>query len=145
MTDIITPPKSYVKDTHTIKGKGMFASQNYLYGDVIEIAPVIILLMPYPNLPPRLKTRVFNWGSLTNGTPASALALGYGSLYNHANPANMKFVADKENETILFIATQAISKDQELTINYNGPNGDAVSHQDDWFSRQNIQLLEESE
>ena len=143
MTEIITPPKTYIKDTNTIKGKGVFASQDYTVGETIEIAPVVILLAAYPTLPPRLKTRVFNWGDLTQGPAASALALGYGSLYNHANPANMKFIAHSKTETISFIAIKPISKDDELTINYNGPDGNASSKQDDWFNRQGITLLEE--
>ncbi len=143
MTEIIIPPKTYIKDTNTIKGKGVFANQDYTNGDTVEIAPVIILLAAYSALPPRLKTRVFNWGDLTKGSAASALALGYGSLYNHANPANLKFIAHSEAETITFIALKPISKGDELTINYNGPDGNATSKQDDWFNRQGIALLED--
>ena len=104
----ITPPNILVKDTESLKGNGVYAQHDIHSGGTVEIAPVIILLAPFASLPPRLKTRVFNWGDLTNGPKASALALGYGSLYNHDNPANMNFKADSENEMIHFVANRFI-------------------------------------
>lgn len=141
MTHIIHSPDTYVKDTQTAKGKGVYAAKDYKIGDIIETAPVIVLLAPYATLPPRLKTRVFNWGDLTQSeTPSSALALGFGSLYNHANPASLSFKADVENQAMIYTAAQNIYKDQELTINYNGPDGHFCSEQDDWFARNNVTL-----
>lgn len=137
----ITPPAILVKDTETIKGNGVYAQHDIRPGDIVETAPVIILLAPFASLPPRLKTRVFNWGDLTNGQPSSALALGYGSLYNHDNPANMDFRADSENEVMYFIANRSIKAGEELTINYNGPDGGHSSDNNDWFDRNNLTPL----
>jgi SET domain-containing protein len=137
----MVPPEVYVKDTQTIKGRGVYSARAYKAGDIIETAPVIVLLAPYETLPPRLKTRVFNWGDLTQSeTPLSALVLGFGSLYNHANPANLSFKADDNNQVMVYTAAQDISKDQELTINYNGPDGRSCSERDDWFTKNNVTL-----
>jgi SET domain-containing protein len=141
MTHTIVPPEVYVKDTQTIKGRGVYSARAYKTGDIIETAPVIVLLAPYKTLPPRLKTRVFNWGDLTQSeTPLSALVLGFGSLYNHANPANLSFKADDNNQAMIYTAAQNISKDDELTINYNGPDGHFCSERDDWFTKNNVTL-----
>jgi hypothetical protein len=140
MTDSLFLPETYIKDTDTIKGKGVYANRNYTIGDVVEVSPVIVLFAPYATLPPKLKTRVFNWGDLTQGPVSSALALGFGSMYNHSNPANVKFKANAESESITFIAEKNISINEELTINYNGPDGSSASKQDDWFDRNNITL-----
>lgn len=137
----ITPPNILVKDTESLKGNGVYTQHDIHSGDTVEIAPVIILLAPFATLPPRLKTRVFNWGDLTNGPKASALALGYGSLYNHDNPANMNFKADSENEMIHFVANRFIKAGEELTINYNGPDGGHTSDNNDWFDRNNLTPL----
>jgi len=81
---MITPinsPDVYVKDTGTKKGRGAFAAKNFKKGDLVEECPVIILLRPIDQLPPRLKIMVFNWGNLTNSPPSNALSLGFGSMY----------------------------------------------------------------
>jgi SET domain-containing protein len=49
-----------------------------------------------------------------------AIALGYGSLYNHAYGANANFVLDIEHKTIDIIAVNAIEPSEEITINYHG-------------------------
>ncbi|MBL4744704.1 MAG: SET domain-containing protein-lysine N-methyltransferase, partial [Cycloclasticus sp.] len=117
----------YIKDTGTIKGRGAFANRDFAEGEIVEQCPIIILLRPYDQLPPRLKTMVFNWGNLASTTPSHALALGFGSLYNHDNPANLRYQAVPDDEAINYIATRAIKKDEELTINYNAGGGSHLS------------------
>ena len=134
----IHPADIYVKDTGTIEGRGVFALRDFAQGEVIEQCPVIILLRAYEQLPPRIKTMVFNWGNLAKTTPSYALSLGFGSLYNHANPANLRYEAMPDHNTIHYIAVRAIKKDEELTINYNAGSGSHVSEQDSWFIQHNI-------
>ena len=136
--NIIHPADIYVKDTGTIEGRGVFALRDFAQGEVIEQCPVIILLRAYEQLPPRIKTMVFNWGNLAKTTPSYALSLGFGSLYNHANPANLRYEAMPDHNTIHYIAVRAIKKDEELTINYNAGSGSHVSEQDSWFIQHNI-------
>ena len=80
-----------------------------------------------------LKRRVFNWERLASVQGTSAIALGYGSMYNHANPANLRYLSALAGEAIAFIAVRAIQRDEELTINYNGVGGEPVSGEDVWF------------
>lgn len=138
MKDTIYAPQVYIKDTGTAKGRGAFAQRDFAEGDVVEQCPVIILLRPFAQLPPRLKTMVFNWGNLAKTTPSHALALGFGSLYNHDNPANLRYEADAENQAIRYVAVRGIKQDEELTINYNAGGGSPVSEQDTWFQQHNI-------
>lgn len=137
----IKPADIVVKDTGTIKGRGVFALRDFAQGEVVEQCPVIILLRAYNQLPPRIQTMVFNWGNLAKTNPSYALALGFGSLYNHDNPANLRYEAMPENNAIHYIAVRAISKDEELTINYNEGGGSHVSQDDTWFKQHNITLI----
>ncbi len=134
----IQPADIYVKDTGTIKGRGVFALRDFVAGEIVEECPVIILLRAYEQLPPRIKTMVFNWGNLAKTTPSYALALGFGSLYNHDNPANLLYEAMPIDNTIAYIAVRAIKKDEELTINYNAGGGSHLSVEDSWFIQHNI-------
>lgn len=136
--DTIHSPDLYIKDTSTVKGRGVFANRVFSEGDIVEIAPVIILLRPFEQLPPRLKTIVFNWSNLAKTNPSHALALGFGSLYNHDNPANLRYEADVDNQALCYIAVRTIQKDEELTINYNAGGGNHVSEDDNWFKQHNI-------
>jgi len=134
----IYPAEVIVKDTGTIKGRGVFALRDFAKGEVVEQCPVIILLRAYDQLPPRIKTIIFNWGNLAKTSPSYALSLGYGSLYNHDNPANMHYEAIPEDSTIRFISVRDIKKDEELTINYNAGGGSHLSEDDSWFKQNNI-------
>ena len=141
MTDAIQPTTAYINDTGTEKGRGVFADRDYQKGERVESAPVIVLTRPFRSLPPRLKTIVYNWGALTNGEPSSAVALGFGSMYNHNNPANMRYEANIANDTLNYITVQDIAEGEELTVNYNNTEGAPESKNDDWFQRNNINPL----
>ncbi len=134
----IYPSDIVVRDTGTLKGRGVFAMRDFAEGEMIEQCPVIILLRAYDQLPPRIQTMVFNWGNLAKTTPSYALALGFGSLYNHANPANLRYEAIPEDNAIHYIAVRTIQKDEELTINYNAGGGSHLSEVDTWFQQHNI-------
>jgi len=137
--DIIKPAAAYIQDTATAKGRGVFAARDFRKDELVEVAPVIVMYRPYPTVPPVLKKVVFNWTALTGLTvPASAVVLGFGSMYNHANPANMMYRADLDDQTIHFIAVRDIAEHEELTINYNANGGLATSYSDDWFERNKI-------
>ncbi len=141
MINTIHAADVYIKDTGTIKGRGAFAKRDFAEGEIVEQCPVIILLRPFEQLPPRLKTMVFNWGYLAKTTPSHALALGFGSLYNHDNPANLRYEGAPDDEAIHYIAVRAINKDEELTINYNAGGGSHLSDNDSWFKQHNIAPL----
>lgn len=128
----------HLADTGTGLGLGVFASRGISAAEVVEVAPVICIRLDYDVLTPLLRQRVFHWGRLAGHDKVHALALGYGSMYNHANPANMQFAACQEGAAISFVAVRDIQAGEELTINYNNVGGSHESEEDSWFSQTGI-------
>ncbi len=141
---MLAPPNVYIKDTGTAKGRGVFAFRAFGQGEIVEISPVVLFQMNYNSLPKVVKTLVFDWEMLAGKERTHAMALGYGSFYNHSNPANLRYEADSENDLIRFIAVRDIDVDEELTINYCAEGGAAVSNEENdnnWFEDHKIKLI----
>ncbi|OAI39241.1 hypothetical protein AYO40_01340 [Planctomycetaceae bacterium SCGC AG-212-D15] len=99
------------------KGRGVFARQAIPEGTVIERVPVLLVELfrvTGPTPVPELARVCF----LRNRKYA-ALALGYGSLYNHSYRPNAKY-EDGDNVTMVFRSLRDIAREEEITINYNG-------------------------
>ena len=60
----------------------------------------------------------FEWG---RGTVA--VALGYGSLYNHSYQPNARY-DDESGQAKVFRAIRDIAPGEEIVVNYNGEPGD---------------------
>jgi uncharacterized protein len=109
------------------RNRGVFATINIEIGQVIEEVPVI--RMPFSevwwDVPdeklPTLSNYVFAWHD--DGERFTALALGYGSIYNHSDQPNAEFQYVKE-DALKFIAIKPIRKNQEITIHYYPYTGD---------------------
>ena len=89
--------------------RGVFASRNINQGDVIETVPVIIV-NPADALTLQqtiMRNYYFLWG---DDLKRVAIALGYGSLYNHSYEPNATYTKHFENETIEFVAIKTIAK-----------------------------------
>jgi len=104
------------------KGRGVFTSREIEKGAVIEVCPVIII--PKAELPIIHKTVLhdyyFLWGhDLTD----CAIALGFGSIYNHELMPNANFILDIEQQTIDIEAIKNIAPGDEITLNYHGEPG----------------------
>lgn len=139
---IITPPSVYIKDTGTTKGRGVFASRNFAVGEIVEVCHVLLYHMPADDIQEEeIRRRVFHWHPPQGESRIQALALGYGSMYNHDNPANMRYDPDKRNLLLIFTAVRHIAADEELTVNYNAGGGDHVSDDDDWFRRMSVEPI----
>lgn len=111
-------------------GRGVFASVRYKKADVIETCPVIVL-----NKMERLRidgTKLFNyyfsWGKKDD---QAAIALGFGSLYNHSYAPNAKYVKKLNKNEIHFIALKTIEVGDEILVNYNG---DPENNEQLWFN-----------
>ncbi len=101
------------------KGRGVFARRPIEEGEVIETCPVLILpASSIEDFSDGLGAYVFEWGR-----GRLALALGYGSLYNHSYRPNARY-ADLADRTKLFTAIRDIAAGEEITVNYNGEPGD---------------------
>jgi hypothetical protein len=140
MKDVF-PVAAAVRDTGSVKGRGVFATKAFIAGELVEACPVIVLYQPFELLAPKIQKVVYNWGSLAKTGQCSALALGYGSLYNHSNPANMRYEADVENQTLNYYAVSDIAAGEELTVNYNNTNGQPESDNDVWFDSRGVELI----
>jgi hypothetical protein len=137
----LAPPPVIVKDTGTAKGRGVYSTHAFQTGEVVEESPVIIIQAGFEELPKEMKEIVFNWGLQARPGNPSAVVLGYGSIYNHENPANMRYESDPQKNVIRFIAVRDIAVGEELTINYNAVGGGAEWEDNNWFERMNIEPL----
>lgn len=121
-------PGLYIANTNG-RGRGVFTSIDICEGDIIEICPII--LIPKSQLPIIHKTILhdyyFLWGE---DMDQCAIALGFGSLYNHEVHSNANFILDLENDTIDILAIKDISAGSEITLNYHGEPGDEAKL---WF------------
>lgn len=59
-------------------------------------------------------------------------------MYNHENPANMRYEAESQHSLLRFISVRAINEGEELTVNYNSIGGGAEWGNDNWFDRMNV-------
>ena len=103
-------------------GRGIFATRNISKGELIHVAPVIISPSnEYKNLKKTIFVEyVFWWGE---NLEECALALGYGSLFNHSYTPNALYKLNLTQKTIDFYAHTDIKEGEEIMINYNGDPG----------------------
>jgi len=96
-------------------GRGIFTAESLDIGDVIEISPVIVLTKADLKLihQTHLHDYYFLWDE-----GQCAIALGYGSLYNHATEPNAEYRMNYADKSISFFCIQPIASGEEITINY---------------------------
>ncbi|HEY0661448.1 MAG TPA: SET domain-containing protein-lysine N-methyltransferase [Lysobacter sp.] len=137
----LQPPQVYVKETGTGKGRGAFAARPFQEGEVVERSPVVTFTK-LDSYPMELQRIAFAWSYIIDETgDVHAFALGYASMYNHSNPANLRYTADPANHVLVFTAVRRIEADEELTINYNSCRGEPVSEEDNWFEDFEVTII----
>ena len=91
-----------IKDTGKY-GKGIFATRDIKTGELIEVSPVLVSCKDEWKY--LKKTILFNycftWGE---DYEQIAIALGYGSLFNHSYTPNATFINNIDNLSIDFFA-----------------------------------------
>ncbi|MBK9270192.1 MAG: SET domain-containing protein-lysine N-methyltransferase [Saprospiraceae bacterium] len=105
-----------------ISGRGVFTAAKINSGDLIEVCPVIVIPENEVDVihQTELHDYYFVWGKFDQ---EAAIALGFGSIYNHSYQPNAEFVYDEENGNIDFYAIEDILPGIEITVNYHGdPN-----------------------
>ena len=137
----ILPPDVYVGDTGTPKGRGAFAARAFRAGELVEACPVVPFNLTVGDIPKDIERIMFGWGFLIGEPGPQAIVLGYGSVYNHDNPANMRYEADAGAQVLRFLAVRDIAADEELTVNYNALGGGAEWDDDAWFRRMKIKPI----
>jgi uncharacterized protein len=106
------------------KGRGVFARAKIPKGVIIERVPVLTLPVEdvFSNTAKsRLSEYVFRWHD-----GEVAIALGYGSLYNHSFRPNARFYSEGRLMQV-FSALRDIDAGEEITINYIGSSDNALS------------------
>ena len=107
-------PSLYLKPSAR-GGRGVFTSAEIVAGSIVELAPVIELTEEERKI--IHATHLHDYYFLWDGAGA-ALALGYGSLYNHARAANVEYELDYDFGQIRFTAARDITAGEELLIDY---------------------------
>lgn len=97
----------------------MFTSDFIPIGTLIEICPVIVI--SEKDLPIIHETHLHDYYFLwSDDGKEAAIALGFGSLYNHAYRPNAEYITNRENKSIDVFAIEDILAGAEITFNYNG-------------------------
>ena len=123
-------PFLYINSTKK-KGRGVFTAKKIPAGSHIESCPVLVLSKKDTT---RIhKTKLHDYYFLWGDTGKSAIALGFGSIYNHAKKANADYAMDLENKSIDIFATKKIAAGEEITINYMEGG---VQESELWFKEQ---------
>jgi hypothetical protein len=100
----------------SIHGTGVFALVAFEPEQIIERCPVLVV--PAEQALTVADTvfgdYVYEWED------GYALALGFGSLYNHDRASNARYEMDYDAQEIHVVAERAIPAGTEVTVNYNG-------------------------
>ena len=116
------------------KGRGVFCKQLIKKDELIETAPLLIIPVGQKEQVTQSKL-VDYFFTYHDAGETMSLALGFGSLYNHAEKCNALYQIDYDNKTINFFALIDIPANAEICINYAGEYGKSFS---DWFTSRNI-------
>src|SRR5688572_29568445 len=110
-------------------GRRVFALRDIAVGTVIERVPVVLIPKeqvfgdsPEVQRSARSSWYVFSWEGLTARNYV-ALALGYGSIYNHSYEPNARY-QPQPPDVLAFVAISDIKSGEEITINYHGDPDD---------------------
>lgn len=102
------------------KGRGVFARTAIKKGALIERVPVVVVTWDEID-ESELASYAYSWTDTK-----AAIALGYGSLYNHSFKPNAKY-EDAGRQTKEFVAIRDIAAGEEITVNYNGDPKDRTN------------------
>jgi len=123
----------YIKSTKG-KGRGVYCDHRILKDEIIEECPLLIIP---ENEHERFDTTKLAdyFFSFDKSENTKALALGFGSIYNHKRLSNANYWIDMEAKSITFYAIENIDKHTEICVNYGGTPG--MDYRT-WFTARNI-------
>ncbi|MCL6096467.1 MAG: SET domain-containing protein-lysine N-methyltransferase [Patescibacteria group bacterium] len=119
MKKLLASDKIYIRKSKILNaGRGVYARCDIQKDEIIEKCPVIeVPKHDMANLRESfLVTYFFYFGK---NKERLAVALGFGSIYNHTHKPNAEYQIKPVEGCIDFIALNDIKKDEEITINYN--------------------------
>jgi SET domain-containing protein len=110
-------PGLYVAETEH-RGRGMFCAEDIQKGTLIEICPLIKI--PKNQLQTIDQTILYNYYFLLDEEEYPAcIALGYGSMYNHAETPNAEVLMDANAKIMYVECIQTINAGDEILISYS--------------------------
>lgn len=99
------------------RGRGVACIHTVPKGSIIESCPVIMLSANDTQVIHQTKLHdfYFLWDTTEK---TSAIALGYGSLYNHSKTPNADYQLNDDTQEIQFFAIKDIEAGDQIFINY---------------------------
>jgi len=112
--------------------RGVFARRDIKKGEIIERCPIIeVSKNDTSNLKESvLVTYFFYFGK---NKERIAVALGFGSIYNHSYKPNAIYKIKQKEKVIDFIALDDIKKNDEITFNYYNSSKPRGNKNPLWF------------
>ena len=109
-----------------LHGFGVFTDEAFASGDPIEECPVLVIPSRQREL---IDRTVFSGYYYEWGEGEGALALGFGSLYNHAPEPNARYERDADPQVLRVVASRVIDAGEEVLIDYTGGGAQEL-----WFA-----------
>ena len=126
-----------------LSGRGVFARCDLPAETVVEVAPVLLLHRVDGDHAGSLARYVFEW-DVDEDETAYAMALGWGSMFNHSGDPSCRYLRADEDDTIayladdtsppdvanhlapalVFVTVRPVAAGEELTIDYSGRGED---------------------
>jgi SET domain-containing protein len=121
--DATVPPdtaashRTYVGDS-PLGGRGVFAAEAMAAGEVVEVAPVIVLPAEERELleSSSLRDHWYGW----NDDGDLAVAFGHASFYNHGDDPTCEYEAHDVLDALVLRLRRDVTAGEELTIDYTG-------------------------
>lgn len=135
MKKLLTSNKVYIGKSGILNAdRGVYARGDIKKGEIIETSPIIEV--PQYNMSNLkgsiLVTYFFYFGK---NKERLAIALGFGSIYNHSYKPNITYKIKPKEKLIDFIALDDINKDDELTFNYHNSSNLKSKKRPLWFEK----------
>ena len=133
MKKLLTSDKVYVSKSGILNAdRGVYARRDIKKGEIIERCPII---EGPKNDTSNLKESVlvtyfFYFGK---NKEQVAIALGFGSMYNHSDKPNTTYKIKRKDKIIDFIALDDIKKNDEITFNYYNCSNPKSKKSPLWF------------
>lgn len=123
--------KITIQQSKIIPGLGVIAEEDIKKGSIIEKVPLLLMSMKEFSLIKQTKLYYYFFEYTNNHF---AIALGYGSLYNHSFSPNARYLYNFKSKQLIIKAIKDIRKGEEIFFNYNYYPDDKAPL-GDWFPK----------